>query len=107
MKFPQRRRHVCALRERGVNMFELDGSQPFGVPAAARTLLVLMVLTLAPPALRAQGKGEISRMFTEHYVKLAVIKPTQFLLKHNYVVPSWTYFQLFDWDMYIMGVALC
>jgi putative isomerase len=28
------------------------------------------------------------------------------ILKHEYLVPAGPYFQLFDWDMYFMGVAL-
>jgi neutral trehalase len=66
----------------------------------------LIALASVPLALRAQESSEISQLFAEHHVKQAVIKPPNGLLKHQYVVPSGPYFQLFDWDMYFMGVAL-
>src|ERR1700739_5012166 len=39
-------------------------------------------------------------------IKTKVIKPPLGLLRHEYIVPDGPYFQLFDWDMYFMGVAL-
>jgi len=60
---------------------------------------------VSPPA-RAQGESEITQLFRKYDVKHAIIKPPKGLLKHQYVVPAGPYFQLFDWDMYFMGVAL-
>jgi putative isomerase len=65
-----------------------------------------VALAMSPFAVRAQTTSEISRLFSQYQVKQAVIKPPSGLLKHPYVVPSGPYFQLFDWDMYFMGVAL-
>jgi len=50
--------------------------------------------------------GEISRLFTQIHAKENVVKPSKGILKHEYLVPAGPYFQLFDWDMYFMGVAL-
>jgi putative isomerase len=65
-----------------------------------------VALMMGPPAPQAQDATEISRLFKQHRVKQAVIKAPKGLLKYPYVVPSGPYFQLFDWDMYFMGVAL-
>jgi putative isomerase len=65
-----------------------------------------VALMMGPPARQAQDATEISRLFRQHHVKQAVIKAPKGLLKYPYVVPSGPYFQLFDWDMYFMGVAL-
>ena len=67
---------------------------------------VLAVLLVIPASALAQQESDISRLFRQAKVKEAIIKPAQGLLKHPYVVPSGPYFQLFDWDMYFMGVAL-
>lgn len=56
--------------------------------------------------LRAEEKSEIAQLFQRHHVKRGIIKPPKGLLKHPYLVPQGPYFQLFDWDMYFMGVAL-
>jgi putative isomerase len=54
---------------------------------------------------RAQT-SEISRLFVQMHAKENVVKPPKGILKHEYLVPAGPYFQLFDWDMYFMGVAL-
>ncbi|HUI42712.1 MAG TPA: trehalase family glycosidase [Terriglobia bacterium] len=69
-------------------------------------MAVALALMIGPSRLEAQKKSAISQLFAQHQVKQAVIKPPTGLLKHPYVVPSGPYFQLFDWDMYFMGVAL-
>jgi putative isomerase len=66
----------------------------------------LVSLALAGSFVRAQGKNEIAELFAKYNLKQNVIKPPQGLLKHEYLVPSGPYFQLFDWDMYFMAVAL-
>jgi putative isomerase len=64
-----------------------------------------LINALAVPA-QAQDSREIARLFKEHALKQNIVKPAKGLLKHQYLVPSGPYFQLFDWDMYFMGVAL-
>lgn len=64
-----------------------------------------MVLLVAPGAF-AQSGSEISRLFVQIHAKENVVKPPRGILKHEYLVPAGPYFQLFDWDMYFMGVAL-
>ncbi|HUY12072.1 MAG TPA: trehalase family glycosidase [Terriglobia bacterium] len=68
-------------------------------------LLPCFISILSVPA-RAQDASEIARLFKQHELKQNIVKPSQGLLKHQYLVPSGPYFQLFDWDMYFMGVAL-
>ena len=68
-------------------------------------LLGLLVLWV-PPAMKAQNRSEISQLFEKYHAKQNVVKPPQGILKHEYLVPAGPYFQLFDWDMYFMGVAL-
>ncbi|HEY6893827.1 MAG TPA: trehalase family glycosidase, partial [Rhodanobacteraceae bacterium] len=41
-----------------------------------------------------------------HELKQHIVKPPAGLLLHEYIVPDGPYFQLFDWDMYFMSVAL-
>ncbi len=65
----------------------------------------LALLAFASQA-TAQGRNELAELFAQHHLKQDVIKPPQGLLKHPYLVPAGPYFQLFDWDMYFMGVAL-
>lgn len=57
-------------------------------------------------AARSQTGNEISRLFVQIHAKANVVKPPKGILKHQYLVPAGPYFQLFDWDMYFMGVAL-
>src|SRR6516165_7278861 len=68
-------------------------------------LPVMLALWVAP-ALKAQSSSEISQLFEKYHAKQDVVKPPQGMLKHEYLVPAGPYFQLFDWDMYFMGVAL-
>jgi putative isomerase len=70
--------------------------------AVAGVALALLWATAAP----AQTSGEISRLFVQIHAKENVVKPPRGILKHPYLVPAGPYFQLFDWDMYFMGVAL-
>ncbi len=53
-----------------------------------------------------QNKTKIQRLFQEYGLKKSIVKPANGILKHPYLVPSGPYYQLFDWDMYFMGVAL-
>ncbi len=69
----------------------------------ASLCLVFLSFAGTPPA---EAQSEISRLFERYQFKQTVIKPPQGLLKHQYLVPSGPYHQLFDWDMYFMGVAL-
>ena len=55
---------------------------------------------------KSQVKSEISQLLEQYHAKQNVIKPPKGILKHQYLVPAGPYFQLFDWDMYFMGVAL-
>ncbi|MGH9430987.1 MAG: amylo-alpha-1,6-glucosidase [Terriglobia bacterium] len=64
-----------------------------------------LLTILAVPA-AAQDSSEITQLFKQHQLKENIVKPPKGLLKHQYLVPSGPYFQLFDWDMYFMGVAL-
>lgn len=65
-----------------------------------------MLLLMIAQGLRAEEKSEITQLFQRNHVKRGIIKPPKGLLKHPYLVPQGPYFQLFDWDMYFMGVAL-
>src|SRR5215467_4359334 len=59
-----------------------------------------------PAAAKPQVKSEISEFFERYHLKQDVVKRPKGILKHEYLVPAGPYFQLFDWDMYFMGVAL-
>jgi neutral trehalase len=76
--------------------------RPWKRAAILGALLVLCAGAQAP----AQQLSEIARLFQQHKVKQDVVKPPQGLLKHEYLVPAGPYWQLFDWDMYFMSVAL-
>jgi putative isomerase len=66
-----------------------------------------LLLTGAAHARQSPAAGsEIIRLFAQIHAKQNVIKPPKGILKHPYLVPAGPYFQLFDWDMYFMGVAL-
>jgi putative isomerase len=73
-----------------------------------RCLVLLFVVPIfsSVPVAKAQVKSEISQLFEKYHAKQNVIKPPKGILKHEYLVPAGPYFQLFDWDMYFMGVAL-
>ncbi len=65
-----------------------------------------VLLMLASCGLKAQEETEIALLIRQNHVKRGIIKHPKGLLKHPYLVPQGPYFQLFDWDMYFMGVAL-
>lgn len=71
---------------------------------------VLMLVLVPALATRAQTASPqatgISRLIAQIHAKQNVVKPPKGILKHQYLVPAGPYFQLFDWDMYFMGVAL-
>jgi putative isomerase len=54
----------------------------------------------------SQSGSEIGSLLVRIHAKQNVVKPPKGILKHQYLVPAGPYFQLFDWDMYFMGVAL-
>ncbi len=72
----------------------------------AGPVAVAAALTMSPQVLNAAEPSEIAQLLQQHHVKKHIVKPPKGLLKHPYLVPSGPYFQLFDWDMYFMGVAL-
>ena len=67
---------------------------------------VAFLLMAAPDRFLAQDQSEIAALFRKAKVEQSIIKRPKGLLKHPYLVPMGPYFQLFDWDMYFMGVAL-
>jgi neutral trehalase len=76
-----------------------------------RGLVLTCLLTGGTVLIAARGTAspvetDILKLFDQAQVKEAIIKPPKGLLKHEYLVPSGPYFQLFDWDMYFMSVAL-
>ncbi|MGA2077740.1 MAG: trehalase family glycosidase [Terriglobia bacterium] len=71
-----------------------------------RAAALVVVFAMVPQGLKAQDHTEIAQLFRQYHVKEQIVKPPSGLLKHPYLVPSGPYFQLFDWDMYFMGVAL-
>lgn len=70
------------------------------VPCIA--LLSLTSLCLAS----AKHQSKIASLFEKYHFTQNIVKPPAGILQHPYLVPSGPYFQLFDWDMYFMGVAL-
>lgn len=71
---------------------------------SALTAFALMMANTANA--RGQSEAELSRLLAKAGAKKDIVKPAKGLLKHEYLVPSGPYFQLFDWDSYFMGVAL-
>ncbi len=53
-----------------------------------------------------QNASELAQLVAKYHLKEDIVKPPSGILKHEYLVPAGPYFQLFDWDMYFMGVAL-
>jgi putative isomerase len=72
---------------------------------AAAVSLLLVVYAVRSPAQDNNG-AELPRLLAKYHFKKSIVKPPKGILKHPYLVPSGPYFQLFDWDMYFMGVAL-
>ncbi|HEY7790773.1 MAG TPA: trehalase family glycosidase [Vicinamibacterales bacterium] len=68
--------------------------------------LVAGLLLIGTPTDYAQAPASLSSLIASHELKRDIIKKPAGLLLHEYVVPKGPYFQLFDWDMYFMGVAL-
>ena len=64
------------------------------------------MLTIMPQALNAEEANEITQLFRRNHVTHGLVKHPKGLLKHPYMVPRGPYFQLFDWDIYFMGIAL-
>ena len=69
-------------------------------------LAALSLCALGAAPARSDDGQELSRIFKQSGFKENVVKPAAGILKHQYVVPAGPYFQLFDWDMYFMSVAL-
>ncbi len=67
---------------------------------AIRSLLICALLADSAAA------ASLSALIESHKLKQDIVKPPRGLLQHPYIVPDGPYFQLFDWDMYFMGVAL-
>ena len=75
--------------------------------AISRTLAVFLLSLLLGPSLPSdQGQVSLSSLIASHNLKRDIVKPPRGILLHEYIVPAGPYFQLFDWDMYFMSVAL-
>ncbi len=70
-----------------------------------RASLLWFVLGAAPSA-RAATSAELAKFLADAGAKTGIVKPAAGILKYPYLVPAGPYFQLFDWDMYFMSVAL-
>lgn len=68
--------------------------------------LLLALAIFHPLSVAAQNRSEIAELLAKNNLKQNVIKPPKGILKHEYLVPSGPYWQLFDWDMYFMSLAL-
>ncbi len=69
--------------------------------------IIVSLFLLASPSWGATQKAQDLKFFFEKYqVKNEIVKSPRGILKHQYIVPYGPYFQLFDWDMYFMAVAL-
>jgi putative isomerase len=72
-------------------------------PTQVLFLIAFILMSCLPAA--AQGESRLAQLLAQYKVKEGIVKPPKGLLKHTYLVPSGPYYQLFDWDMYFMGVA--
>src|SRR5262245_14769045 len=73
----------------------------------SRTLsLGLLPLLICAQARAPERPVALSSLIASHELKRHIVKPPKGLLLHEYIVPDGPYFQLFDWDMYFMSVAL-
>ena len=54
----------------------------------------------------AQAPSELSTFFQKYDAKKFIVRPANGAIKHEYLIPAGPFTQLFDWDMYFMGVAL-
>jgi len=69
-------------------------------------LVVLPLLMSGPVHVAVETPASLSAHITRHALKRHIVKPPRGILLHEYIVPDGPYFQLFDWDMYFMSVAL-
>jgi putative isomerase len=69
-------------------------------------MLAFFLLPLLFCAPAAQAPASLSSLIARHELKRHIVKPPAGVLLHEYIVPDGPYFQLFDWDMYFMSVAL-
>jgi hypothetical protein len=68
--------------------------------------LGLSLLLAASLPAQTTNSVELAHLFKEKGLKQEIVKPPSGLLKFEYLAPAGKYSQLFDWDMYFMGVAL-
>ncbi len=69
-------------------------------------IIFCLILGLSPSLRAAQNSESLKSFFEQYQVKKEIVKAPRGILKHQYIVPDGPYFQLFDWDMYFMAVAL-
>jgi putative isomerase len=68
---------------------------------------VVLFLCLALGSLTFAGdSAELAQLLKKSNATRNIIKPPKGILKFQYLTPAGPYDQLFDWDMYFMGVAL-
>jgi alpha,alpha-trehalase len=68
-------------------------------------MALLLILAMSPSASAASSQ-ELSQLLVKAKATENIVKPAKGILKYEYLVPAGAYYQLFDWDMYFMGVAL-
>jgi putative isomerase len=71
-----------------------------------RLAATLCAVLAAAGSARADASADLSKFIADAGAKVGIVKPAKGILRHPYLVPAGPYFQLFDWDMYFMGVAL-
>ena len=64
------------------------------------------VAILGVAVVTAQDSAELARFIEKSGAKKFIVRPPSGALKHEYLIPAGPFTQLFDWDMYFMGVAL-
>jgi putative isomerase len=69
-------------------------------------VLCLLLLQIGRAATAVDDSTRLASLIAQHGLKRDIVKPAKGLLLHAYIVPDGPYFQLFDWDMYFMSVAL-
>jgi putative isomerase len=72
----------------------------------ARAILCVLALRIAVAAPQVDDSRALASFIAQHGLKRNIVKPPKGILLHEYIVPAGPYFQLFDWDMYFMSVAL-
>lgn len=70
------------------------------------SLFLLPLLIGVPTHVTEQAPLSLSSHIARNGLKRHIVKPPSGILLHEYIVPDGPYFQLFDWDMYFMSVAL-